>query len=308
MSKLNKLSWEADYCYSEKFENVDFVRKLMEYTVKDAVQTGIAPKIPSDVSPYIEPLYKFPLLSREGEWFLFMKMNYCRYKASQLANEMMLDPSKKLLQTEYDRMMQMAYETRNDIINHNLRLVVSLAKRQRKEGVTFEEWFSNGNISLLRAVNKFDCNKVNPRIEGTNIKFSTYATWAITNGYWQDYSDSQKKQIQYLTDYTSDELQIPDPRTSGHESEHNEEIQLVFKSVKKLDKRERSIINERFGIGCEAATFEVIGRKLGLTKERVRQVEARALRLIKEDLGVPLSSKDLKTMNDRKRHKHKTKV
>ncbi len=301
MRKIKEAPWEADYQYSDKFENKAFVAKLLSYTLAEAIVPETqANHVPSDTPAYLQPLYRFPLLSREGEWMLFMKMNYCKYKAHLLSQDLTMDPgSRKLVEGEYNRMMRIAYATRNDIASHNLRLVSSLAKKQNKEGVTTEEWYSNGNMSLLRAIDKFDCNKANPYDKGNNIKFSTYATWAILRNFWRDNFRS-RKELSY-TDYTVDELPIPDPSSlSPNLDPLNEDLAQLFRTMEKIDKRERNVLLGRFGIGRESATLNQLGAEHGVTKERVRQIQEAAVRHIKEDLGIPLSKRERKAILDKK--------
>jgi RNA polymerase sigma factor (sigma-70 family) len=309
MGKAKDGPWEADYRYSEKFTDETFINKLVNYTLAEAVVNETkAPNIPPDVPAYLRPLYRFPLLSREGEWMLFMKMNYHKYQAFQLSQEMATNAAcVKLIQPQYDRMMRIAYATRNDIANHNLRLVASLAKKQRKEGMTVEDWFSNGNISLLRAIDKYDCNKANPYVKGSNIKFSTYASWAILKNFWRDHFGG-KRELSY-TNYTVDELPIPDPDSMDPAFDPlNEDLIRLFGAMERMDKREKKVLLGRFGIGRESATLDRLGVEHGITRERVRQIQKSAVRHIKEDLGIPLSDRERKDILDKKQTKAKVRV
>src|SRR5262245_999315 len=133
------------------------------------------PKAPKGLPPYLASLYEVPLLSREQEMHLFRKMNYLKYQAHLLREK--LDPSRAKT-SDLDRIEQLQEEAlaaKNQIFRANLRLVVSIAKRHVGPANNFFELVSDGNMSLIRAVEKFDYARGN--------KFSTYASWAIMKNF-----------------------------------------------------------------------------------------------------------------------------
>ena len=127
--------------------------------------------------PYLTSLYDVPLLTREQEVHLFRKMNYLKYKASQLAAR--LDPPQpdSRLLDRIEDLYQQSVGVKNEIIRANLRLVVAIAKRYAGRAEPLFELISDGNISLIRAVEKFDYAR--------GFKFSTYATQAIIRTFAQ---------------------------------------------------------------------------------------------------------------------------
>jgi RNA polymerase primary sigma factor/RNA polymerase sigma factor len=116
-------------------------------------------RLPSGLPPYLASLYEVPLLSRAQEGHLFRKMNYLKYKAAKLRER--LDPSqpKSSVMDEIESLYDEAVGTKNLIIRANLRLVVSIAKRHVGPIENFFELVSDGNMSLMRAVEKFDFSR-----------------------------------------------------------------------------------------------------------------------------------------------------
>ena len=146
--------------------------------------------------PYLASLYEMPLLTREQEAHLFRKYNYLKYKAAKLRDE--LDPAqpKSSLMDEIEALQQQTVATKNEIARANLRLVVSIAKRHVTPDQNFFELVSDGNMSLLRAVEKFDFARGN--------KFSTYASWAIMKNFARTIPGEFKHRDRFRT--SQDEL------------------------------------------------------------------------------------------------------
>lgn len=305
--KKNELAWEDDYRFNERFTDKVFVKQILNYQVADAAKKDSkATKIPADVPPYLRALYFYPLLTHEGHWSLFMKMNCAKHQASLLNERITALPSRHngRYKIKRKKFIDIAITTRNDIANHNLRLVANLAKQQYRGGWTIEDWISNGNISLLKAIDKFDCNKPNPYNPDQMIKFSTYASWAITKNFWRDHTIT-KKDLEY-SEYKSDELPLFDPSSLIEpEDPFNEELELVYKVMDCLDQRERQIIFERHGVKCKSElTLTQLGDKYDVSKERIRQIELSATIQIKEKLGLPLSKREIRMLIAKRNNRH----
>ena len=137
----------------------------------------------------------------------------------------------------------------------------------------FFELVSDGNVSLLRAVEKFDFARGN--------KFSTYASWAIMKNFARTIPGEFKHRDRFRT--SQDELFAATPEYRGDQlfeegAQTTREAQ-VERILRRLDEREQKIIRGRFGLerGNEPQTLKEVGASLGVTKERIRQIEARAL-------------------------------
>jgi RNA polymerase sigma factor (sigma-70 family) len=243
---------------------------------------------PKGLPPYLASLYEVPLLTREQEMHLFRKMNFLKHRAATLRAT--LDPAraKSAELDKIERFQEEALAVKNQIIRANLRLVVSIAKRHVGPSNNFFELVSDGNMSLIRAVEKFDFSRGN--------KFSTYASWAIMKNYARSIPEENFRRDRFVTGHEEMFEAAADTRTDEHEYESSlKRMQEAIKGMLgRLDDRERRIIISRFGLGgVHEQTLEQLGRELGITKERVRQIESRAqtkLRRIasEEKLDLPL--------------------
>jgi RNA polymerase primary sigma factor len=245
-------------------------------------------KAPKGLPPYLASLYEVPLLSREQEAHLFRKMNYLKFLANRLREK--VDPTRARTTDldEIERLQEEALAVKNQIIRANLRLVVSIAKRHVGPSNNFFELVSDGNMSLIRAVEKFDYSRGN--------KFSTYASWAIMKNFARTIPEENYRRDRFVTGHEEMFEAAADNRIDEHEYEvaQRRNQEAVRGMLGRLDDRERRIIISRYGInGDSEKTLEQLGRELGITKERVRQIESRAqdkLRkiAIEEKLDLPM--------------------
>jgi RNA polymerase primary sigma factor len=228
-------------------------------------------KPPRGLPPYLASLYEVPLLSREHEAHLFRQMNYLKCLARRVRDG--IDPAKARTADldEVERLQDEALSVKNQIIRANLRLVVSIAKRHVGPSNNFFELVSDGNMSLIRAVEKFDYARGN--------KFSTYASWAIMKNFIRSIPIENHRRDRFVTGHDDLFEAAADNRSDEHEYENAQKRMrdAVKGMLGRLDDRERRIIVSRFGLdGASEQTLESLGKELGVTKERVRQLEARA--------------------------------
>lgn len=126
---------------------------------------------PRELPSYLAGLYKIPSLARVQEVHLFRKMNYLKWKASRLREQLDLARPKKALMDRIEQLCDEAVVVKNAIVSANLRLVVSIAKHYVDAGNAMFELISDGNMALIRAVEEFDY--------GWGTEFRTYATRVI---------------------------------------------------------------------------------------------------------------------------------
>ena len=204
---------------------------------------------------------------------LFRKMNYLKYKACKLRDELDVSQPKRGIMDQIEKLYDQSVAVKNEIISANLRLVVSIAKRHVGPVENFFELVSDGNVSLIRAVEKFDFARGN--------KFSTYASWAIMKNFARTIPDEHRHRDRFRTSNAEMFGGTEDARSDQYEQEtaqFQREAQ-VERILERLDEREQQIIISRFGLnrGHEPLTLKEVGAEMGVTKERIRQIEARAL-------------------------------
>ena len=176
---------------------------------------------------------------------------------------------------EIEALYDGAVALKNQIVRANLRLVVSIAKRHVGQGDNFFELVSDGNMSLIRAVEKFDYARGN--------KFSTYASWAIMKNFARSIPDEKKRHERFVTGNEEVFDAAEDRRTDEQEviAAAEQASAKVNRLLEHLEPREREIIRMRSGLDSDGMTLEKIGERLGITKERVRQLNVRAMKKLR---------------------------
>ena len=258
------------------------------------------------VKMYLRDIGKYPLLTREEE----------------------IELAKKIEQGDI--------EARNKLISCNLRLVVSIAKKYMNRGLQFLDLIQEGNIGLMKAVDKFDYNR--------ELKFSTYATWWIRQGIQRAISDQgrliripvhmgdiisklskvtrqlvQEKGREPTTAELAERLEMPEDKIlyiqrisqdpvsfetpvgqeddsylgdfledtnslSPSEVAENKMLkEILIKVLQTLTPREQKVIRLRYGIDDgRQRTLEEVGKEFNVTRERIRQIETKALQKLRQ--------------------------
>ena len=285
------------------------------------------------VGLYLKEMSLVSLLSMEEEQFLAKRIEAGRaakLKITRLEAENLSDQGDGLRVVVRDG--ELAWE---HLIKANTRLVVSIAKRYIGRGMPFLDLIQEGNLGLIKAVEKFDYQR--------GFRFSTYATWWIRQSITRSIADQSRtiripvhmidrirelyrvshqleqtlgrkplakeianemnisaSKVQWMTRVSWLPLSLESPVGDEEESElsmfvEDEEtpspMEMTYQSMmrEKLDEvlatlspREARILRMRFGLdGGKAYTLEEVGLKFGLTRERIRQIEGKALRQLR---------------------------
>ena len=297
------------------------------------------------VRTYLREIGRVPLLNAAQEVMLAKQMEKRLFADERLENRdgMPLETIRRL-----EREVVVGIEARKRLTEANLRLVVSMAKKYVGRGMSLLDLIQEGNIGLIRAVEKFDFRK--------GFKFSTYATWWIRQAITRSIADQartiripvhmvetinklvrisrrlvQEKGREPTSDEIGGEMGIPSLKVReiikvsqepvsletpiGEEEDSHlgefipdeatmspadaasyqmlrEQVEAVLNS---LSDRERKVLRLRFGLeDGRTRTLEEVGREFSVTRERIRQIEAKALRKLRH----PARSQKLKDYLD----------
>jgi RNA polymerase primary sigma factor len=273
------LQQPLDYMYNESFDDPAKEPEIMGQMpdLEHFEKACRDKKIPKDVPPELAPLYEMPLLSKPQEQHLFRQMNYLKHRLHKLRSG--IDPARARNQDldHVEELQAKISAVKDLLIRCNMRLVVSYAKKHAGLTDNLFELISDGNMSLIRAVEKFDYARGN--------KFSTYASWAIMKNFARSIPDEKKRREHFVTGHEELFETKPDFRSDEQEqlSQAEQAASKVNRLLDLLDPREREILRMRAGLdNAEGMTLEEIGQRLGITKERVRQLNVRIMKKLRD--------------------------
>ena len=276
---------------------------------------------------YLREIGQVDLLTTEDERRLAQLIEEGHH-AAELIDEGVDDPTQQRMLL---RAVQRGERAKSELTQANLRLVVSIAKRYSGRGMQLLDLIQEGNLGLMRAVDKFDHTK--------GFKFSTYATWWIRQAITRSIADQARtiripvhmvehmnrltrtrrqmhqelereptvdelaeklqmepEKVRDLLRYAQDPLSLDSPVGEEDESNLGDFIEdanvdgpadaatramlhdAVEQVLGELSDREQEIVRMRFGLdGGQAKTLEEVGKAFGVTRERIRQIEAKTL-------------------------------
>ena len=322
------------------------VEEVPEEELVDAAALAEGFAIDDPVRMYLKEIGKVDLLSPDEEVGLAQQMKAGNEAKEALAN--MTDEEKEALDpavmAQYEADMKAGDKAKKRLAEANLRLVVSIAKRYVGRGMLFLDLIQEGNLGLIKAVEKFDCEK--------GFKFSTYATWWIRQAITRAIADQARtiripvhmvetinkvirvsrqllqelghdpspeeiaaemnmpvdrvrdilkiaqepvsletpigeEEDSHLGDFIPDD-DAPEPAEAASFMLLKEQLVEVLST---LTPREEKVLRLRFGIeDGHTRTLEEVGKEFNVTRERIRQIEAKALRKLRH----PSRSKKLK--------------
>lgn len=206
--------------------------------------------------------YESPLLTKEQEIHLFRQYNFYKYRAKKRLNKKEISDAL--------RDLVLAEGVRNTIAAANLRLCVPVVKKMGETNRN-EDLFSESCDLILKAVDYFDPNR--------GFKFSTYATWVLKRNLYRalkSWRNFEEKNSNRLDDFGNTAVFDHDFESVFEQADR---CVVIKKLLEHCDEREKKVIERRF---FESKKLIEIATEFGLSKERIRQIETRALKKIKK--------------------------
>ena len=211
---------------------------------------------------------------------LFLKFNYIFYVGS---SDILPPPLDREIELKYIELSQNGdIEARNKLIEHNLRLVVFLAKKYDNTMVDLEDLVSIGTIGLIKGVNTYKLDK--------NIKLATYVSRCIDNEILMYLRKIKRKKTEISFedslsfDSEGNELHLED--VLGTESnivtkniEDETDKKILYEEIKKLNSRDKEIIEYRYGLnGKKEITKKEVADMLGISQSYISRIEKRVIK------------------------------
>ncbi len=272
-----RLSESIEFISNERFNEARFGDELFSESLN--LQSGHSElgvsrvrKAGVDLPIHLGRLCEAPLLTPQQEQQLFCRMNFLRHQAAVYQSTLNPQRPSRVRLELIDRLLAMADWHRDRIVEANLRLVFSIVKKFVNETNSFEDLLSDGIMGMFRAVDKFDF--------GRGFRFSTYATQVIRRSSYRSVMATQEDQQRAISGLQEMDIEVTD---EGRMSAFSEQRWHLLRSrlagmLNSLDRREKFIIRARFALGShrKVKTLQAIANRLGVSKERVRQLESRA--------------------------------
>ena len=282
---LTKLLTEpAEFVADPHFTKPGIERKLFGGEAKLAHAAATRFVEPADeITDAVAAGERVPTLSSDQEAHLFMRFNYAR---RQVAKILAKYTGKPLTAAGTRRLLawgRRVMNARSVIVRVNMPLVLAMAKRTRFSNIDFNEMVSEGNMALLRSVEKFDCSR--------GYKFSTYSCRAILKSFSRVAMRASRYRVCFPMEFdpAMERSDYVERQREGVEKDCVDELkEILLGNLADLSDVERMVIVERFALGKPSIdgqrgskTLEQVGHVIGVTKERVRQIQNNALRKIR---------------------------
>ena len=215
------------------------------------------------------------LMKAPEEKLMFLRFNYSKFRLTKLQKKLLKDGIDKETAEQFLEWHRRFEHFREYLVRTNLALVLAMAKRTRLGDTDFAEIVSEGNMALLRAVDKFNVER--------GFKFSTYACRAILKAFSRTAMKSSRHRTRFPVEFEPDleKSDWSDRKRDMVEEDCVDELkQIVDRNLAELSDVEQTVIRRRFNWQQQEEnplTLEEVGKIIGVTKERVRQIQNKAL-------------------------------
>jgi RNA polymerase sigma factor (sigma-70 family) len=241
----------------------------------------------ADITPAFDGLGSSATLTGEQERRLFLQLNYARYRILRQLDRYRAKPLGEAAIREILWWQARVEDIQCRIIQANMPLVLAMAKRTKLGNIDYAELISEGNLALLRSVDKFDASR--------GFKFSTYACRAILKSFSRVAMKLSRYRGRFPVEFDpslerSDHL---DQTREDQEQDCLSELRgIIQANTASLNEVEVKVLQARFALakveGLDSdgpQTLEQVGMLIGVTKERVRQIQNRALAKLRDKLN-----------------------
>ena len=273
--RASLFSRSIEYIPCRQFLKADAERLATDLPAAAAVplaRSDAAAPTGAGITPYIASLYQTRLLTKNEEQYYFRRMNWLKFRAATSRGRLDKRRATRRQMEEVEGWLAEAETVKSIIITSNLRLVVSIAKKFVDQSNSFEELVSDGNVALMRAVEKFNFALGN--------RFSTYATYAVQRHFFRMSHKGRQQRNRFVASDEALKDRAEDAPTAEYCSAEQIGVlkELFGGFLGDLEPRERQIVVARFGFdGKPPRTFRELGTAMGVCKERIRQIQTRAL-------------------------------
>jgi RNA polymerase sigma factor (sigma-70 family) len=247
--------------------NIEFVR---------CPRDGSAVPICRQLVCSIDTLYERDRLPADQEAYWFRRMNQLKERADHLRGTLDAVVLDERLLRRVEILLEESLKIRNALLHVFAKLAVSLATRIAGVDDRFDELISEANWTLILAIDKFDPER--------GFRFSTYATHAIRRNLFRFLSNRRTENARSVG--TDSPESLPDDHRNSRYDERQsiDNYRVLQYLVGRLESREQSIIRARFGMNMHQPplTLRRLSSEFGISRERVRQLEQRALQRLRQ--------------------------
>jgi RNA polymerase sigma factor (sigma-70 family) len=263
------------YHQADALEQVEAIISAARAALQSDNSRGEENRVPRDLPAYLQELYRTPLLTPALERALYLGFHLHKYQFVQARRKLEPQFARARDIEVLEAHLRRATEVKNQIVRANLRLVVSIARKHLRPGLNLMELISDGNLTLMRAVESFDIHKGN--------RFSTYATLALMKGFARSVPQMLAGRRGTGNDpaLLAEVADVSQPSMADRFAARDE----VRRLLGQLNDREQTVVRAQFGLEGSAVAREQLTEQLGVTPQQLRQIEKTAIAKLRSAMG-----------------------